>query len=181
MPIEFFEIPQGAPSIAQAQFGVGYCTPSDVAAMNKARIIGQGQNPTLTDVDTYILMAAGQLDAILVNKGYDVPVNTASYPETAGLLAWANATGAWQLMEEASPNSPNIDRAQAAFDAAKKMLADAKFVMELPMEQARSEPRGPWLTFRPTGATYDPMLDELHYSSPTNDPRNSYFSRQQQY
>ena len=188
-PVEFFEIPQGVPSLVPAATGTAYCSASDVASLNKARTIGAGNNPTVSDIDGYILMCAGQIDGILTNKGYAVPVNTASYPETAGLLGWANATGAWAMMEEASPDSPNIDRARQAWEQAKKMLSDATTVFDLPLNQARSEPRGPWITLQPTGQVYDPGLtsvggqygDGMGGPAGQNSPQNPYFSRQMRF
>lgn len=174
MPIEFFDLPQGTPSVTPVATSTGYCSASDVASLNKARTLGVGQNPTVTDVNGYIEMTAGEIDAILVGKGYQVPVNTASYPEAEGILGWANATGAWAMMEQASPNSPNIDRARAAWDAAKKMLADAKFVMNLPMDDTRADPRGPWVTSHPTGRTFDPTATRDIYH---NNPADPYFAR----
>lgn len=159
-----------------------YCTRSDVASLNKARVIGSGNNPTLDDVDVYISMTAAEIDSILVNKGYVVPVNVASSPETGALLNAINAKGAYWMMEEASPNSPNLDRARAAWEAAKKMLADAKFVLNAPQDVQRSEPRGPWVTFQPTGEVFDPMFSHPGAPpSPHNNPRNPYFSRQQRF
>lgn len=165
MPVEFFELPQGTPSVTAVVGSptVGYCTPSDVASLNKARAAAwgtQGQVAT-TDVDGYILMVAGQIDAVLVNKGYSVPVNTASFPEVEGLLCYVNAQGAAWMVEEASPNSPNIDRVKTAFDAAMAMLASAKFTLDVPVDEARAEPRGPWVTFTPPDGVFDPQLRHL--------------------
>lgn len=165
---------------------MSYATPSDVASLNKARVFGVGNNPTVTDVTGYCTMVAGTIDSVLLSKGYSVPVNTASYPEAAGLLQWINATGAWVMMEEASPNSVNVDRAKAAYDAAIKMLSDAKFVMDLPMNTARADVRAPWVTFQPTGQTYDPTFggggnaaggDGISGGG-GNNPANPFFSRQ---
>jgi hypothetical protein len=159
---------------------MAYCTPSDVASLNKARAIGQGDNPTLQDLQGYILMSAGEIDAILINKGYSVRVKTASWPEAATLLNGVNARGALALMEEASPSSTILDRSQAVWEAAKKMLSDAKTVLNADMDVQRSEPRGPWVTFEPTGETFDPMFRSRDWGG-TNSARNPYFSRQQQF
>ncbi len=189
MPIEFFELPQGAPSEAYITEAEGYCSVADVQALNWARTIGQGSNPGVAQVQTYIEMAAGDIDAILVTKGYSIPVNVGSWPDAGRVLNAINARGAVAMMEEASPNSPNLDRALAAWEAAKKMLADAKFVLNADMDQARSEPRGPWITYTPTGQTYDPMLQEIGgcygdgMGGPAglNNPALPYFSRQQRF
>ena len=180
--IEFFEQPQGVPSVTQYTPGYGYCTPSDVASLNRARAaaIGVGNNPTFQDLQGYILMTAGEIDAILTNKGYTVPVNSASYPAAGALLNMVNAKGAYAMMEEASPSSQNLDRALAAWEAAKKMLADAKFVLDAPQDMARSEPRGPWVTTQPTGRVYDPTFGKRE-SGHSDNPRDPYFSRQQQF
>lgn len=169
---------------------MAYCTASDVASLNRARVIGVGQGqPGLADVQTYIDMTAGEIDAILVFKGYTVPVNVASWPEAGALLRIANAKGGVAMMEEAAPQSPNLDRFQKAWDAAKEMLADAKFVMNADMDVERSEPRGPWSTLTPSGRTFDPTNGGLYgfkgdglSSYPAgNNPRDPFFSRQQRF
>jgi hypothetical protein len=126
-----------------------YCTPSDVATLNTARIMGQGNNPTASDVATYIYMVCGEIDAILTTKGYDVPVVTASAPEAAAYLNGVAAKGAYWMQEEASPSSPNLDRAYAAWMAAKAALMDAQTVMDLPKDTTRALPRGPGVTPTP--------------------------------
>lgn len=175
--IEFFEQPQGTPSQTTFTPAYGYCTPSDVASLNKPRAaaIGVGGNPTLTDIQGYIVMTAGEIDAILTSKGYQVPVNSASSPAAGALLNSLNAKGAYALMEEASPNSPNLDRARQAWEAAMKMLSDANFTLDAAMNLERSEPRGPWVTTQPSGRTYDPMFGGR---CNRQDP---YFSRSQRY
>lgn len=163
MTIDFFDLPQGSPSVTPVSSATGYCTASDVASLNKSRAAawGVGHNPNINDVNGYIIMVAGQIDATLITRGISIPVNTASYPEAEGLLCWVNSQGAAWMVEEASPNSPNIDRVKAAFDAAMKMLAEAELSLDVPSEQARAEVRAPWLTFSPPEGTYDPTLDVI--------------------
>jgi hypothetical protein len=162
MSIIDYDLPQGTPSNIPVGSRVSYCGPSDVASLNRSRPFGVGNNPNINDVQTYIEMVAGQIDATLINKGFQVPVNVASYPEAEGLLSWVNATGAWAMMEEASPNSPNVDLAQKAFDAAMAMLQDAKLTLDIPSDQARSEVRAPWVTFTPSGEVFDPTLEVIN-------------------
>jgi hypothetical protein len=168
--------------------GSPYCSIPDVAALNWARAIGVASNPGNSQVQTYINMVAGEIDAVLIRHGYLVPVNIASYPDAARMLNTVNAKGAVWMMEEASPSSPNLDRAKAAYDAAMKMLADAQFVMNAAMDTTRSEPRAPWITYQPTGDTYDPQLENLGgysgdgiSSGGRNQRSNPYFSRSQQF
>lgn len=134
-----------------------YATPSDVASLNKSLIFGVGRNPTASDIAGYINMVAGEIDSILVSKGYDVPVNVASWPEAGALLNSVNARGGLAMFEEAAPVAPNVDRSKKAYDAALKMLADAQFVFDADLEEARSEPRGPYVTYQPSGRTFDPL------------------------
>jgi hypothetical protein len=158
-PAEFFELPQGTPSINTiAATLVGYCTASDVASLVKSRVIGAGNNPTITDVNGYIQMISGQMDAVMLTKGYQVPVNVASYPEVTGFLSWVNAQGAAWMMEVSSPTSVEVDRLEKAFDNAMAMLTDGKFSMDVPVQQQRAEVRAPFVTYHPTGRYYDPTF-----------------------
>jgi hypothetical protein len=128
---------------------MGYCTVDDVAALNKARAFDTGKNPTTDDVQKYIDMVAGDIDAVLVGKGYTVPVDTTTYPEAGKFLNGVNAKGAWAMSEASSPTSPNLKMAQAAWTAARQMLVDARQVMDIPLDTGRTSPRGPGLTRPP--------------------------------
>lgn len=141
-----------------------------MSSLNKARVIGQGNNPTLYDLQVYINMSAAEIDAILTNKGYSVPVSS-SYPAAVNFLNGINARGALALMEEASPSSINLDRAQKAYDDAKRMLVDAQSIMDAPKDVARAEPRGPGVT-TPNGVTPGCTLDPVTpwYGGARRDP-----------
>jgi hypothetical protein len=128
---------------------MAYAAVSDVQALNVARVIGAQGQPTASQVGVYLNMAAGEIDAILVDKGYEVPVNVASYPEAAAYLNAINAKIAWHMMEAASANSPNLDRAHAAASEAKQALVAARAVMDVPKDVLRAEPRGPGVTPTP--------------------------------
>lgn len=163
MPLEFIELPQGTPSVnVITSTALGYCTPSDAASLNKARATGMSApgQPNLTDVQGYIVMIAGQMDAIMLNKGYQVPVSVASYPEVAGFLSWVNAQGAAWMWEVSSPapNGSEIDRLRDSFDKAVQMLTDGKFAMDIPAEVSRAGVRAPFITYQPSGRYYDPTL-----------------------
>ncbi len=158
-----------------------YATVADVEALNTARKVGQGNNPTEAQVETYLEMSEAEINAILVDKGYEVPVASA-YEEAWEFLRTVNAKGAWYLMELASPNSPNIDRAEKAYEAAKEMLVQAHEILEAPKNIERSEPRAPYLTFQPSGEVYDPFaVTQGGRSGNETNPANPYFSRTQQF
>lgn len=135
---------------------MSYCTPSDVQVLNRARPMGVGSNqPTASDVATMIDMVGGEIDQILVAKGYQVPVVTASSPEAAAYLRSINAKGAWAMWEASSPNSPNVDRATRAWDEARQALIAAREVMDVPKDMTRAGPRGPGVTSPPVIACED--------------------------
>lgn len=171
--------------------GSPYCSIADVQAMNWARTMGLGSNPGQSQVWIYINMVAGEIDAILTTKGYQVPVNIPSSPEAAAFLNSVNAKGAWWMWEAASPNSLNIDRAKAAYDAAIKLLSDSKFSMDVPMNMLRAEARGPWATMTPTGNIFDPTTAAVNNGQPGNgivnandgfsNPADPFFSRSMEF
>jgi hypothetical protein len=133
-----------------------YCTPSDVASLNRARVMGAGTNqPNASDVQVMINMVGGEIDALLVTKGYEVPVNTASYPEAAAYLNAVNAKGALAMWEAASPNSPNVDRAEKAWMEAKTALETAREVMDIPKDETRAGTRGPGVSPKPAYGYHD--------------------------
>lgn len=138
---------------------MAYCVPSDVQALNTSRVAGQGNNPSVAQIQTYINMTAGVIDAILTNKGYQVPVSPL-YPEAINYLCGVNAAGAAAMMERAAPTSVNLDRFEKEWEEAQKMLIDSQSIMDIPKDIARAEPRGPGVTVPPgvhQGETFDPV------------------------
>ena len=124
---------------------MSYANASDVARLNRARRMGEGLNPTASDVGVYCELVGFEIDGILLNKGYNVPVPS-TYAEAFGYLRWLNAKGALVMMEEASPNSIILARATESWEHAREALRTARTVMDVPQEEARTEPRGPGVT-----------------------------------
>ena len=154
-----------------------YCAPEDVAALNKARVLGQGNNPTVEDVQVYINMAAAEIDSILVNKGYSVPIDP-SYQPAYNLLNSLNAKGAVAIMERSAPTSVNLDRWEKEWDAAKKDLIASDQVMDAPKDVQRAEPRGPGVTTAPGVVAGDVINPGLPFRRPwDNQPGTPMFSR----
>lgn len=123
-----------------------YATVPDVESLNRARKLGVGNNqPTSEDVEGYLGMVAGEIDAILINKGYAVPVQEASTTAWA-LLRGINAKGALVLLEKASPVAPNVDRTEKEYEIQLDKLRSADFSLDAPTVTERSRPRGPGLT-----------------------------------
>jgi hypothetical protein len=161
-----------------------YANASDVARLNKARRMGEGNNPTASDVGVYCELVGFEIDGILVNKGYNVPVSS-NYPEAFGYLRWLNAKGALVMMEEASPNSVILARATESWQNAREALRTARTVMDVPQETVRTEPRGPGVT-KPElrfneGEVYDPNQYPTQPESGTANPEAPYLSRALQF
>jgi hypothetical protein len=85
--------------------------------------------PNATQVTQYLDETAAELDAILRNKGYVVPVPTGA-TSTLKLLEGYNAIGAWAAVESAAQASDRRDDARAMWEAAKKMLEDSELELD---------------------------------------------------
>ena len=116
--------------------------------INKARRIGQGNNPTESEVETYLELVAAEIDGILISRRYAVPV-----PEDAAgalqLLRGINIHGAEVMMEEASESHPDLASEQKTYEADLKMLRESDTIMEIPKNTQRASARGPGVTVAP--------------------------------
>ena len=154
-----------------------YCSVFDVQSRNAARPVTASSTPNLAQVQQFVIDAAAELNAILINKQYAVPIYSASSPNAFAVLHSMNVTGGWAKMEQSAPTSPNVDRASVAWEKAKEMLADAKFVLsDAPQDMSRAEPRGPWVTAQPTGHHFDPMFSD-GYGGRDSNRRDPYMTR----
>lgn len=149
------EVPEGnTPTTGQI---IAYAGVGDVEAMNRGRKIGEGANPTKKDVEFFLEVVAAEIDGILIDKGYQLPI-----PSTATgalqMLRRVNAQGAILEVELASPSSQHAERFQKTYDESIEMLKTADLVMNVPKSDGRSKPRGPGLTVAPgvlTNAEYE--------------------------
>lgn len=158
-----------------------YCSVLDVQSRNAARPITPSSLPNIAQVQQYIADTSAEINGILVNKQYLVPIISASSPVAFSLLHSLAVTGAHAITEAAAQSAPGKDAAARAWEAAKKMLGDAKFVLpDAPQDQARAEPRGPYVTARPSGHTFDPMFGRDGGPGGQN-PADPYFSRQMRF
>jgi hypothetical protein len=179
-------VPTPVPYPPPAMSNQGYCSIAQVQARNAARTLSATSQPNVAQVQQFILDTAAELDAILINKGYVVPVSPA-YPEAFSLMSGLNAIGAWYMMENSAGVSPNLDRARSAWEEAKGTLERAQTVMDAPKNQDRAGPRAPWLTWQPSGEYFDPFAVSLSLTGGTthggahSNPANPYFTRGQQY
>lgn len=127
---------------------MGYCTTLDVIALNPSRTPGAGTNPSTDQIQTYIDLSSSEIDAILVNKGYETPISN-TYSGAYALLRSINAKGAVAFMERGAPTSPNLDRFEKEWEQSLEMLRAAQQVMDAPKDVLRAQPRGPGVTSPP--------------------------------
>lgn len=125
---------------------MGYATVYQVAARNAARgTYGESTKPTATQVVEFIDEAAAQLDAWLLNSGYDAPFASyigASLIGSAGVLLlqrW-NAIGAALAVEESAQQSDRVEFFQRMW--AEVELACQKEDLPLPNLAGKAFPRG---------------------------------------
>lgn len=127
---------------------MSYASWTDVQALDVARKIGQGNNPTATQVQLYCELTAGEIDSVLRSKGYGLPISPSATSDLL-LLRKINAEGAFALMEEASPAKPDEDKVRKRYEASLDLLREADDILETPKDRERSRPRGPGVTEPP--------------------------------
>lgn len=103
---------------------MSYTTTDRVAARSPGRTFTATSKPSATQVAYFIEDTAAQLNGIVAERGYSVPVPTTATVSFA-LLRDYNTTGAHCLVEKAAPTGRDSDLkdACAAWEAAKKALA----------------------------------------------------------
>jgi hypothetical protein len=157
---------------------MSYASLADVQALNPARIYTASSQPASAHVAVYLDNRAAELDMILIEKGYSLPVPTTASSALL-FLRKVNAQGAWADVEKGAPSSPLRDEAQKAYDDALKMLKAANTVLDIPKDQTRASPRGPGLT-TPNGVvatTFDPYAGELYGGANQQDTGAPFFAR----
>lgn len=134
-----------------------YASLDDVLARNQQRRAFTATSiPNASAVVGFLRQTAGELDAILVEKGYSLPI-----PTTA-VRAWEylrnlNALGAHVLVEAGAPTTRRdvLDAARLMWKDAMKMLASSESVLDIPRDTTRASARGPGVT-TPAPAQADP-------------------------
>src|SRR5690242_3553316 len=113
---------------------MAYATISDVVSLEPARTYGASTIPNTTQVAEYLDNRAAEIDAVLIEKGYAMPV-----PDTASsaliLLRKINAQGAWADVSSGAPGSPYKESAPKAYASALEMLKAANTVLDMPKNQ----------------------------------------------
>lgn len=125
---------------------MSYASVKDVTALAPTRKLGKGGNPTEADVKVYLELAESEIDAILVNKGYAVPVSETDSPQAFAFLRRVVAQGAVAQLEEAAGNGPNIERSRKTYNKSLSDISEAVEIMDAAQNTERSKPRGPGVT-----------------------------------
>lgn len=123
-----------------------YASVADVQALAPTRKLGVGNNPTEANVLAYIEGVEAEINAILTNKGYSVPVLKEQAPLAFQLVRRITTQGALAQLEESAGNGPNIDRTQKVYAASLKQISEAREILDAAKDTERSKPRGPGVT-----------------------------------
>lgn len=120
-----------------------YATIADVSAFNPERGITASTVPNASQVAGYLRDTAAIIDSVLLEKGYQLPVDS---PNVGGASsAWlalqqANAAGGFYRTEWAAQASDKRGEAEDMWQTALKMLRTSQ--LDIPIDQGESLPRG---------------------------------------
>ena len=134
-----------------------YASVDDVRALNRGRSISATSIPCASDVQVFLEMSTGEINALLTQKGYQLPIATGA-TAALGYLRSVNAQGAYAMTEKSSQSSIHIRDATAAYERALRMLADADTVLDIPRVDAIAMPRGPGFTTPHVGHVITPRF-----------------------
>lgn len=98
---------------------MAYASLSDVSAYAAKRIFGATSIPSATQVAVFLTDTASDLDSIIAADGYALPIPTTATIALADLRR-LNALGAYVKVERAAQESIDVDRAQKAWEDARK-------------------------------------------------------------
>jgi hypothetical protein len=120
---------------------MAYATVFHVEAENT----GRGEytkisHPTASQVIQYLEQRAAVLDGVLRAKGYLTPIATTATGAFQTLLNF-NVLGAAYDVEKAAKTSDRVKDAQAAWEAALKMLQDGVIELDAPRDTTIALPR----------------------------------------
>jgi hypothetical protein len=161
---------------------MAYASLSDVQAMEPARVYGASTTPATSQVGLYLDNRAAEIDSILLEKGYSLPVPTTASSALL-LLRKVNAQGAWADVSAGAPGSPFREASDAAYQSALAMLKAANTILDIPKNEIRASPRGPGLTTpqRVIDQPYDPYNTCTDGQGNPVDTGAPFFTRSQQF
>lgn len=117
-----------------------YATASDVAELNRARVFTASSRPTASEVGRYLDLTAAELDGIIREHGYALPVATTA-TSALMLLAHGNALGAAWMVEQGAEVSDRLDMAYKAWQDFKKSVAAGVLALDDPADLTSGVPR----------------------------------------
>jgi hypothetical protein len=122
---------------------VPYATLTHVHARSPQRAFTATSRPATADVELFLEDAAAELDALLLARGYQLPV-PAEATIALGWLRRTNAIGAAAMVEKAAPVSKpdGPSRLQAEWREAQSALANGRVELDAPRNVADSYARG---------------------------------------
>jgi hypothetical protein len=96
-----------------------YASIIDVSAYAAKRVFGATSIPSASQVTVFIADIAADLDSIIAADGYALPIPTGATVALSDLKR-LNPLGAYVQSERSAQVSTDLDRAQKAWDAARK-------------------------------------------------------------
>jgi hypothetical protein len=123
---------------------VSYCTATQVMARDTGRTYTASSRPNPDQVADFVIAAAGEIDALLRGRGYQLPIPTTA-TSALSYLAGGNIFGAAAFIEQSAPGgAPNRrDDAIAMWERWKKALTDPLMDLDAPKNTSRSRTRSP--------------------------------------
>jgi hypothetical protein len=119
-----------------------YATVKDVAAANPARAYTPSSVPNTLEVSEFLERTAGEIDGLLLARGYSLPVATTA-TGALRLLRQGNVLGAAALVEQAAPSGAHGRRHQAwqLWQQWKNALASGSMELDAAKDPDRSQVR----------------------------------------
>jgi hypothetical protein len=141
---------------------MSYGTASGVHRLNTNRTFTATSRPTITEVDGFLANTAAEIDGILRQRGYTLPVPTTASSALV-LLAHGNELGAAAMVEQGAQKSDRLDSALSLWRDFKRLLQSAN----LELDVATTDAKLPRYSSSATAAFTFPALDS--FGDPTID------------
>lgn len=120
---------------------MGYVNATTVYARDTGRTFTATSRPATSQVGEFIEQTAAELDGILRQRGYTIPVATTA-TSALKLLEHYNALGAAAMIEQAAPtHGGKRDDAFKLWEECKKALMSGKVELDAGKDSTQTKPR----------------------------------------
>jgi hypothetical protein len=120
-----------------------YAAASHVEALTEGRpAYSNNTEPSLDQVNSWLIETSGIIDGLLRQRGYAMPVASDAATSALVTLQNFNAVGGWYYVEAGAKTSHRLKEAKEAWDWAQKMLRDGVIELDLSFDFDETQPRG---------------------------------------